>query len=142
MKARRAALGPAGRGFTLPEVLATLVLVGVVLPVAMRGVTTAVQATATAKHKTEAGQLAETKLNELLILRDSSQFESSGDFGEAWPGYRWVTHGLPGDGSLYDVNCTVYWSERGQDRSIVLSTMILPTDAVSTATAVTSGGTP
>ena len=52
-------------GFTLIEVLATMLLLGIVLPVAMRGVSVALSAAGTARHLSEAAVLAEAKLNEL-----------------------------------------------------------------------------
>ena len=58
-------------GFTLVEVLATLVLMGIVIPVAMHGVSIAMSAASNARKTAEAATLAETKLNELLVLRES-----------------------------------------------------------------------
>ena len=53
-------------GFTLVEVLATLVLLGIVVPVAMRGVSVALAAAQTAKRTAEATSLAQSKLNEMI----------------------------------------------------------------------------
>src|SRR4051794_38319604 len=53
-------------GFTLIEVLATLVLLGIILPAAMRGVSIGLAMASHARHVTEAAQLAEAKLNELV----------------------------------------------------------------------------
>ena len=55
----------ARRGFTLLEVLATLVLVGIILPAVMHGISLATIAAGEAKHKVEAVSLAQTKLAEL-----------------------------------------------------------------------------
>ena len=107
--------------------LATLVLVGIVLPVAMYGLTLSLQAASRARHTTEAGQLAEAKLNELLVLRDSTVLTGSGDFGEDWPEYRWTSDFVAADYNLYEVTVTVLWTERGQDRSVALTTLIYPT---------------
>ena len=49
-------------GFTLVEVLASLALVAVILPVAMEGVSLAVGAAGLARDRIEAASLAETKL--------------------------------------------------------------------------------
>ena len=114
------------RGFTLVEVLATLVLIGIVLPVAMRGLTVALQATANSRNRVEAAQLASAKINELLVGRDVATFNASGDFGEEWPEYRWDSTGQAGEWNLYTVTVNVHWTERGQDRSLPLTTWIYP----------------
>ncbi|HEV8377776.1 MAG TPA: type II secretion system protein, partial [Tepidisphaeraceae bacterium] len=54
------------RGFTLLEVLATLILIGIILPAVMGGISLATAAAGEAKHKVEAVSLAQTKLSELL----------------------------------------------------------------------------
>jgi general secretion pathway protein I len=120
---------------TLVEVLATLVLVGIVLPVAMHGITLSMQAASRARHTTEAGQLAEAKLNELLVLRDPTTLTGSGDFGEDWPEYRWTSAYLAADYNTYEVTVTVLWTERGQERSVALTTLIYPSSST------TIGGT-
>lgn len=127
---------PGIRGFTLVEVLATLVFIGIVLPVAMRGITVTLQATANARHKVEAAQLAEGKLNELLVIRDPASFNASGDFGIDWPEYRWDSRGQLTEMSVYEVTVNVYWTEQNQERSLPLTTFIYPEQ---TATQSTGG---
>ena len=65
---RRSQLRPRRAGFTLIEVLAALVLIGVVLPVAMKGVSIAMQAASHARHTGEAVELARHKLTELSLI--------------------------------------------------------------------------
>src|SRR3954453_3932771 len=74
-------------GFTLIEVLATLVLLGIALPVAMRGTTIALSAASRAKHTAEASALAESKLTELTTVITSGQLPgaASGDFAPDHP---------------------------------------------------------
>src|SRR4051794_33197688 len=95
---RRRAYGWLGRrqgggGFTLIEVLAALMLVAIVLPVAMRGVSVATGAASNARHRNEASALAQSKMDELLANMQATQTQMntnmSGDFGEDWPGYEW-----------------------------------------------------
>lgn len=121
------------RAFTLVEVLATLVLVGVVLPVAMRGVTISMQLAARSRHLSEAGELAASKLSEALVLRDPNSFNGTGDFGTQWPEYRWEMRGQLADQSLYEVSVVVSWVEQGEERSVQLTTLVYP----STTTGVT-----
>src|SRR5947209_4673020 len=90
---RRRALCRRGGGFTLIEVLAALMLVAIVLPVAMRGVSVATAAASAARHRNEAAALAQSKLDELLANMQTQQTQMSssmsGDFGGDWPEYQW-----------------------------------------------------
>ena len=114
------------RGVTLMEVLATLVLVGIILPVAMRGVTIAMHAAANARQQSEATMLAEMKLNELIAARDPDFAGSSGDFGPDRPEYRWQVRTAGEDFKTYEVTVAVSWETRGGERSVQLSTLIYP----------------
>jgi prepilin-type N-terminal cleavage/methylation domain-containing protein len=114
------------RGLTLVEVLATLVLVAIVLPVTMKGVTLSMQSAARARHMTEAAQLAESKINEMLVLRDTMYLSGSGDFGQDWPEYRWTSTAAAANYGVYEVTVTVSWLERGSERSVSMSTLVYP----------------
>ncbi len=114
------------RGVTLMEVLATLLLVAIVLPVAMEGVTISMQAAARARHQTEAAALAEMKLNEILAARSTSLLSGSGDFGVDYPDYRWEITAVSQDLNLYEVTVIIRWTERGMERSYQLSSLVYP----------------
>src|SRR5882724_9304418 len=81
------------RGFTLIEVLAALVLLAIVLPAAMRGVTVASSAASSAQKRTKAAALAASKLQELLATGQYENGNLSGDFGSdegpEYNGFRW-----------------------------------------------------
>ena len=111
------------RGFTLVEVLATLLLLGIVVPVAMRGVSLATLASSHARRLSEASQLAESKLNELVVTGDW-QYMTSGDFAPDHPDFHWTTQTSTGDYSLTSLSLQVTWQERGQNRQYVLTTLI------------------
>lgn len=121
-----------GTGFTLVEVLATLVLLGIVVPVAMRGVSIALAAASTAKNTAEAASLAEAKLNELIV---DGQWQTSGmtDTFPEHPDYRWTCESVSRDYGTSEVVLTVTWTQRGQERSLSLSTLVYP-EAYSGAT--------
>lgn len=116
------------RGFSLVEVLAALVLIAIVLPAAMRGITLALQTAAHARHEQEATHLAERQLNTMLALRDPSVLGAGGTFDE-WPEYRWEVATSVGDFNLSTVTVYVYWQEQGRERSTSLTTLVLPTQA-------------
>ena len=115
------------RAFTLVEVLATLVLLGIVLPVAMRGVSVALAAASTARHTAEATSLAEAKLNQMIVENDWSGSGASGDFGADYPQYQWERQVTLRDYGLSEVVMRVTWSERGQTRWLDVSTLVAST---------------
>ena len=111
------------RGFTLIEVLATLVLLAIVLPVAMRGVSLALAAASNARHTSEAATLAEAKLNELVVQGQGTVATASGDFAPDHPDYRWLCQNAERDYGVSEVAVRVSWTERGQERSLIVSTL-------------------
>jgi len=120
---RRAGAGR--RGFTLVEVLATLVLLAVILPVAMRGIALDTRTAADARDRAEAASLAETKLSELLSSGAWQSGEQSGDFGADWPQYAWKVEVSDWEGStLKLLSVRVEWTSRGQQRNASVSTLV------------------
>ena len=109
-------------GFTLIEVLVTLLLMGIVLPVAMRGISVASHAADVARHTSEASSLGEAKLNELVAEGISTA--TSGDFGTDWPAYSWTIQTTARDYGVTEVVMTVSWPDRAGQRSLNISTMI------------------
>lgn len=112
------------RGFTLVEVLATLLLLGIVLPVAMRGVSMSLAAASKARHMAEAASLADTKLNELIATQTWTTSGVSGDFGEQNPGYTWTCQAVSADYGLTEVSLRVSWVDRGQEAFVDVSTLV------------------
>lgn len=130
-----------GRGVSLVEVLATLVLVGVVLPAAMHGISLSLRAASWARHSHEAAMLAESKLNEAIALRDPTQVTGSGTFAPDFPDYRWDCQSLSYGMGLFEVSVTVYWMERGLERSMVLTTLVYPMSDASGSSGTIDEGT-
>ncbi len=111
-------------GFTLIEVMASLTLVAIVLPVAMKGVSMATGFAGSAKHRTEASSLAEAKLADLLATKEWQNGDLSGDFEPDWPGYRWVAEVREWEGeTLQEVEVRVLWMRRGRERSVSITTL-------------------
>jgi prepilin-type N-terminal cleavage/methylation domain-containing protein len=125
------------RGFTLIEVLVAIILMLVVLPAAMRGVTIAARAGALAKHRTEASALATSKLQEILATQ---QWESggtlSGDFiQEGYADYTWKAQLSPWNQAgfsaqdiqpqtLQQLDLEVSWKSGSGTNSLVVSTLV------------------
>ena len=110
-------------GFTLVEVLATLVLIGIILPVAQRGVSIALASASIAKHRAQAATLADSKLNQLLAEGQLNTANQSGDFMPEHPDYHWNVQTAQRDYGLTEVNLRVIWLERGQEHELVVSTL-------------------
>jgi hypothetical protein len=119
------------------EVLATLLLLGIVMPVAMRGISNALAAADTARHIAQAATLAETKLNDLLTQGVSSASGLTGDFSPDHPEFQWSYQSAPRDFGVTEVQLRVTWLERGRPRTFDLSTM-----TVESAAGTTTGGLP
>jgi general secretion pathway protein I len=121
-------------GFTLVEVLAAMIILGIVLPVAMRGVSLSLAAASNAKHLTEASQLADQKLSEVTLTGDWQQSGLGGDFTPDHPDYHWTVQSEQRDYGLSEVRVRVTWMQRGQEREFIASTLVYDTGAGSTGT--------
>jgi len=127
------------KGFTLIEVLATMVLLALVLPAVMRGATIAMSAASSARHRTDAATLAQAKLNELVALGQWNASQT-GDFSPQHSEYRWSVQSASRDYGVYDVAITVTWSESGAERKFALATLAY--DPTAAASLSTGGTTP
>ncbi|MBC8108091.1 MAG: type II secretion system protein [Anaerolineae bacterium] len=127
-------------GFTLIEVLATLALVAIILPIAMQGITTAMKASSRARHTAEATELAKLKLNEVILDGDTSQFTGSGVFEGAWQEYRWESRMASREYGLYEVTAQVFWKQAGLEQSTSVTTLVYPVQTSAAATG--TGATP
>jgi prepilin-type N-terminal cleavage/methylation domain-containing protein len=130
MIAKRSSLSGAGRaGFTLVEVLVTLLLIGIALPAIMHGITSAQIAGASAKRYNEATELAKSQLAQILA---GSQWNSnaslSGDFSPNFPDYQWKATVAPWDldtsgMGINQIDLTVSWQDRGRPASLTLTSL-------------------
>ncbi len=120
------------RGLTLIEVLATIVLIGIVLPVAMHGISICLASASVARHRSEAAGLAESKLNELIATGEWQFGGMSGDFSPVWPEYHWTgTTAVWSDPTMQQLSIRVYWIGRGQERDVILTTLVYPSQSTS-----------
>jgi len=116
-------------GFTLVEVLATLMLIAIVLPAVMRGIALATAAGSTARKRTEASSLAEAKLNEIVATQQWEGGTLAGDFAPDWPDYRWqaTVTPWPQDNtglSMQELDLKVTWGTVDHPGSVTLSTLV------------------
>jgi prepilin-type N-terminal cleavage/methylation domain-containing protein len=116
-------------GFTFIELLATVVLIGIIMPVAMRSIGLCTRLGGHSRRQIEAASLARTKLTELTSSQGWKTGGKRGDFGSDWPGYQWtaaVSNWT--DSVVSQLDLTVTWQSQGQQRSLTLSTLVYPED--------------
>ena len=112
------------RGFTFIEVLAALLFLAIVVPAIVTGLTVSNRAAVIAERGSNAVQLAENKLSEIMATDDWQSSESSGDFGEDWPGYRWeLKQGTWPEDSMTELTISVFFQVQGEERHVDLSTL-------------------
>ena len=117
-------------GFTFIELLATVVLIGIIMPVAMHSIALCTSLGGQARRQIEAASLARTRLTELTASQDWQTSEKAGEFGDDWPGYRWTAEVSSWtDSALSQLDLTVFWQSRGRERSVMLSTLVNPEDS-------------
>lgn len=112
-------------GFTLPEVLATLVLIGLVLPLVMQGVSLALGLAEDAAKRAEAAAFAQTKLNELVLGVALPTDASTTQDTEA-SGFRWESSEIAVDDGMRELTVEVTWTSRRRERSVTVSTWVAP----------------
>lgn len=107
------------------EILAALLLVGLILPVAMKGVSITSILASDSSRNYEALDLAEMKLTEILLQEDWKSSSGSGAFEDEYEQYKWTMEVSDGSVSgLKQVDLTVYWQQRNRQRDVTLSTLV------------------
>jgi prepilin-type N-terminal cleavage/methylation domain-containing protein len=115
------------RGFTLIEVLTTMVVMAIILPVAMHGISVSLQAAEIAKRTAVATTLADGKLNDLASATQSvSAGTTSGDFMPDFPGYQWQATTTSLSLGLLQIDVQVSWTARDGPRKLSVSTLVYP----------------
>lgn len=127
------------RAFTLIEVLAALLLMAIVIPVAMQGMSIASRAGLLGQRKAAAMRVAERMLNELLITGEMNQTTTSGTLLDGDTTYPWTMQTEPWtEDTMTQVTVKVTFSIQGNDYEVSASTLF---DATTTAAAAATGAT-
>ena|SRR4030042_2546676 len=114
-------------GFTFIELLATIALIGIIMPVAMQTIGLCTRIAGQSRRQIEAASLAKTKLTDLIVTQDWESGSKRGDFGTDWPGYEWtvdVTNWT--DATVRQLDLTVTWWSMGRQRTITMTTLVYP----------------
>jgi len=115
------------RAFTLAEVLAALLLMAIIVPVAMQGVQIASRAGTLGQRKAAAMRVAERVLNELIATDGLTQNTGSGTVAEGDQSYAWTmqTETWPED-AMNLVTVRVVFNVQGNDYNVSLSSIYDP----------------
>ena len=118
------------QGFTLVEVLVTILLIAIVLPTAMKGVTLGTRLAAHARRQIEATVLGKSRLAELIASRAwENGTQTRGDFGRDNPDYEWSLEMVNWEVSpMTLMSITVYWNpdQLLEENSVTVSTLVYP----------------
>ena len=114
--------------FTLAEVMAALVFMAIVIPVALEGLSIASRAGEVAARKSEAALVAERVLNENIVATNWTQTLQNGTIRQGLRDFQWTLHNDPWnqDPALPDMRLLtvdVVYTAQGKDYSVHLSTL-------------------
>jgi prepilin-type N-terminal cleavage/methylation domain-containing protein len=110
--------------FTLIEVLAALLVIAIVVPVAFQGLGLASRAGEVAAYKAAAARVADRVINEIVITTNWNQGTQTGTAMEGGREFRWSTRSeLWHVDSMRLITAEVQFSARGQPYAVRLSTL-------------------
>jgi type II secretory pathway pseudopilin PulG len=112
-------------GFTLAELLAALMFMAIVVPVAVEALRIAGLAGEVAARKTVAARVAERALNESLVTGNWNQSQQSGSVTEDGVEYRWTLRNerWPQD-EMQLLTTEVRFNAQDKEQSVKLSTLV------------------
>jgi type II secretory pathway component PulJ len=112
-------------GFTLAEVLAALVFMAIVIPVAVQALRIASLAGQVGYRKAAAARVAERVLNESLITSQLQGLSQTGVIDEGPQQYRWTIRSEPWtQDAMMLVRIEVLFAVQGKDYDVHLSTLV------------------
>jgi type II secretory pathway pseudopilin PulG len=114
-------------GFTLVEILATFVLIAIILPVVMSGISMASKLASQAKRRVAAGVLAQQVLSEFVLSGDYEDGDQEGVVSSDNTDYVWRLEVMDWEeeDSMQQLDMSVTWEDSGaQENTVVLSTLV------------------
>jgi hypothetical protein len=116
-------------GFTLAEVLAALVFMAILIPVALEGLSIASRAGEVAARKSEAALVGERLLNENIVTTNWSQGVQNGTLRQGARDFRYSLRNDPwsqdpNQSSMRQLSVEVKFATQGHDYSVRLSTLV------------------
>ena len=116
-------------GFTLAEVLAALVFMAIVIPVALGGLSVASRAGEVAARKSEAALVAERILAENIVTTNWDKTVQNGIVRQGYRDFRWTLRNEPWSQDPYLttmrlLSVEVTYAAQGRDYAVRLSTLV------------------
>jgi type II secretory pathway pseudopilin PulG len=125
--------------FTLAEVLAALVFMAIVIPVAVGALRIANRAGLVGQRKMVAARIAERVLNEVVVTGQAQGTSQKGVIYEAQQQFEWTLRSEPwSEDSMLLVSVDVNFPVQGEDYTVRLSTLIDNTTTTTTSTNTTA----
>lgn len=117
--------GEATRGFTLVEVLAALLLMAIVVPVALEGLQLASRSGEAAARKVAACRIAERVINEAVVATNYNQGTSQGTTYEDGRAYTWALHNqIWSFDTMRELTADVTYEVRGRRIAVRVATLV------------------
>jgi len=115
--------------FTLAEVLAALVFMAILIPVALEGLSIATRAGEVAARKSEAALVAERILNENIVTTNWNKTIQNGSLRQGARDFRWTLRNDPwtqdpNQNIMRVLSVEVLYAAQGRDYSVRLSTLV------------------
>lgn len=129
----------ARRAFTLAEVLAAMLVMAIVIPVVLQGLSVASRAGTLGTRKAAAMRVAERVLNEQFVTGQLTQAQGGGTVAEGDTTYRWTLEsGTWPQDAMTQVTVHVTFTVQGTDYEVSAGTLY---DPASIGTTVASNST-
>ncbi len=130
-------------GFTLVEVLAALLLMAILIPVTMEGVSVASRAGTLGQRKAVAMRIAERVLNETIVTGQVTTNAGSGSVVDGDTTYPWTLTSAPWtEDTMTEITVKVSFDVQGNTYDVSASTLFDPTTTDTTAATVATTTTP
>jgi prepilin-type N-terminal cleavage/methylation domain-containing protein len=119
------------RGFTLVEVLASLLLMAIIIPVAMEGMSVASRVGILGQRKAAAMRVGERVLNELMAEQQTQQNSASGTAYDRDTAYPWTmrVENWPED-AMQQMTVAVGFTVQGNTYEVTVTTLLPSTGAL------------
>ena len=110
------------RGFTLLEIVVALTIAALALPVLLRAFSEGTKKQSLIENRTTALYLLKLRMSEMEMLGELEAGSEEGEFGTD-SRFQWTSDVAESDvEGLYEVTVAVIWQERGQEKSVELTT--------------------
>ena len=121
---------------TLAEVLAALLMMAIIIPVAMEGMSVASRVGVLGQRKAAAMRIAERVLNELVVENQTQQSSASGTTLDGETSYPWSMRSQTWtEDAMIEMVVTVTFTVQGSEYDVSASTLIAPASSTIEAAA-------